>query len=512
MTAYPVHVRARPDAPSRLLWLVKWLLLIPHYVVLLVLWVAFVVLTVIAYLAVLFTGRYPRGIFDFNVGVLRWSWRVGYYGYQVLGTDRYPPFTLAADPDYPADLHIEYPERIPNYQPLVAWLLALPHAMLFAAIAGSTYEAYRSDNVVVQTGVSLVAVTVLIAAIGLAFTGEYPRGLYNLLTGIARWGLRVIAYVALLTRRYPPFRLDQGGDEPVDPDAPPPPGTGTVAPWISPSAPPAPPPPPRPSAGATVARVVALIAGVLLMLGGLGIGIGGGVLLAVDSTRDANGYATSPDLTLTTPTAAVVSPDLNIRSSDGWQVRWGDFGKVRVTATAERGTSLFLGVGLASDVDHWLSGTARDEVTQAWGNTDTPTYRRLAGDLRAVSPPTEQTFWVNQSSGPGTIQLDWDALASDGRYVLVLANADGSLSVAARSQIAAKVPPLVPVGTGLLVTAGVFILIAFVLIYVGASGLGRHHGGPPAPPTDPNYPMGPPPAVAPPTEAPAPTAPGVGRA
>jgi hypothetical protein len=175
---------------------------------------------------------------------------------------------------------------------------------------------------------------------------------------------------------------------------------------------------------------------------------------------------------------------------------------VRVTATAQRETPLFLGVALASDVDRWLSGTARDEVTRAWGDVRAPGYRRIAGDLRSLSPPTEQTFWVREASGRGTIQLEWNPLTADGRYILVLANADGSLSVAAQTHIGVKVPPLVPVGSGLLVTAGVLILIAFVLIYVGASGLGRHHGGPPAAPVGPTYPAEPPPAVAPPTEAP----------
>jgi hypothetical protein len=132
--------------------------------------------------------------------------------------------------------------------------------------------------------------------------------------------------------------------------------------------------------------------------------------------------------------------------------------------------------------------------------------RRIPGDLRTVSPPTRQTFWVSQASGSGTVQLQWDPLASDGRYVLVLANADGSLSVAARSHVGVKVPSLVPVGSGLLVTAGLFVLIAFVLIYLGASGLGRHQSGPAAP-TAPVDPTGPPPAVEPPTDKPTTTAP-----
>ncbi len=85
-----------PDAErdlSRWLPLVKWLLAIPHYVVLAVLWVVAVAAVVVAWFAILFTGRYPRGLFDYVVGVSRWSLRVGAYAF-LLVTDQYPPFSL----------------------------------------------------------------------------------------------------------------------------------------------------------------------------------------------------------------------------------------------------------------------------------------------------------------------------------------------------------------------------------------------------------------------------------
>jgi hypothetical protein len=193
-TQYPVRVDASLDASlSRGLWLVKWLLLIPHFIVLAFLWVAFVVLSVVAFFAILVTGRYPRPLFEFNVGVLRWTWRVHYYGYGALGTDRYPPFTLADVPDYPAHLDVPYPERLSRGLVLVKWwLLALPHYVIVALfVGGGIWVGTRGEYGAWDDGWGaggLVALLVLIAGVVLLFTGRYPRAIYDFVLGMDRSG------------------------------------------------------------------------------------------------------------------------------------------------------------------------------------------------------------------------------------------------------------------------------------------------------------------------------------
>jgi hypothetical protein len=218
-TGYPVRVDAHLDPHlSRWLWLVKWILTIPHYIVLVFLWIAFAVTSVVAFFAILFTGRYPRPIFEFNVGVLRWSWRVNYYAYSALGTDRYPPFTLADVPDYPARLQVPYPEHLSRGLVLVKWwLLALPHLIIVGVfVGGGAWFAMRPETQNYSwTAGGLIGLLVFFAAIALAVTGRYPRGLYDFILGLNRWVLRVAAYTSLMTDAYPPFRLDTGGTDPA---------------------------------------------------------------------------------------------------------------------------------------------------------------------------------------------------------------------------------------------------------------------------------------------------------
>lgn len=190
----PVRVRGDIDAPSRWLWLAKWCLLaVPHYPILIGLYAVYPLLTFVAGVAILFTGRYPRPIFEFNVGVLRWSWRVMNYRFPMNTTDKYPPFTLASRPDYPGDLIVDYPERLTNWAVLVKWwLLGLPQILLCWAME------------------PLLQVLCVISAVWLLCAGSTHPGMFGLLMGIVRWRYRVAVYVSLMRDEYPPFRLDLG--------------------------------------------------------------------------------------------------------------------------------------------------------------------------------------------------------------------------------------------------------------------------------------------------------------
>jgi Domain of unknown function (DUF4389) len=214
-STYPVRIEGEL-APklSRWLWLVKWFLLIPHAIVLAFLWTAFFAGTAVAFARMLSGKRYPRRIFDFNAGVLRWTWRVGFYGYNALGTDRYPPFTLADVADYPARLEIDYPERHLSGRALVReWLWGIPQYVIAGILAGGGGLGWVGAHWGLSfTG--LLGLLVLLAGILLLVDGSYPRGLFDLVMGANRWIVRVGAYAALMTSQYPSFAFDAGAREP----------------------------------------------------------------------------------------------------------------------------------------------------------------------------------------------------------------------------------------------------------------------------------------------------------
>ena len=194
---YPIRITGELNQPlSRGLWLIKWLLAIPHFIVLAVLYFAAFFTWIGSFFGILFTGKYPRTLFDFHVGVLRWTWRVAFYSYSALATDKYPPFSFEPG-GYPADLSVNYPERLSQGLVLIKWwLLVIPQAIIVSIFQGGSNSS------------GLVQLLSLISAVMLLFTGKYPVDLFNLIMGFNRWSMRVYGYMLLFTDDYPPFSLD----------------------------------------------------------------------------------------------------------------------------------------------------------------------------------------------------------------------------------------------------------------------------------------------------------------
>ena len=194
---YPVTVKGDLSIPpGRWVWIFKCILAIPHYFVLFFLSIGFAVSWIISWFSIVFTGKYPKGLFDYNVGVLRWSWRVGFYAYEALGTDKYPPFSLDPDPEYPADLSVEYPEKLSQGLVWVKWwLLAIPQWIIVGVFQGG------------RNWIGLAPLMSLVRGIVLLFTGKQLEDLFKFTIGLDKWSYRVYGYVALMTDQYPPFRF-----------------------------------------------------------------------------------------------------------------------------------------------------------------------------------------------------------------------------------------------------------------------------------------------------------------
>jgi hypothetical protein len=186
---YPVRFDVEyPERLSRWKIFLKWLFAIPHFIIIYLLGIVNGVMIFIAFFAILFTKKWPRGMFDFSVQIQRWTFNVVAYAFLLL-RDEYPPFSGDSG-EYPLTLEIEYREDLSRWMIFVKWLLVIPHlfVLLFLLIA-----AY---------------VVVFIAFFAILFTARYPRGMFDFVVGLCRWLIRVSAYSSwLMTDRYPPFSL-----------------------------------------------------------------------------------------------------------------------------------------------------------------------------------------------------------------------------------------------------------------------------------------------------------------
>jgi hypothetical protein len=184
---YPLRYDVEyPQELSRWLIFVKWLLAIPHLFILYALGALSSAVTVIAFFAILFTKRYPRGLFDIVVNVNRWGANV--MSYLMFFRDEYPPFSWEAG-EYAVTFEVDYPEEMSRWLPLVKWLLAFPHYIVLALLYIAAFVAWT------------------IAWFAILFTKRYPPGLFDFLVGVHRWNYRVNVYINLLRDEYPPFSL-----------------------------------------------------------------------------------------------------------------------------------------------------------------------------------------------------------------------------------------------------------------------------------------------------------------
>ena len=175
-----------PEQLSRWLIFVKWLLAIPHFLILYALSAVSAVITFIAFFAILFTKRYPQGLFDFVVNVNRWGANVA--AYVGLFRDEYPPFSWEPG-GYPVTYQLDYPQELSRWLIFIKWLLAIPNIIVLYLLLIGALVAW------------------VIAWFAILFTGRFPRGLFDFIVGVLRWNYRINAYINLMRDDYPPFSL-----------------------------------------------------------------------------------------------------------------------------------------------------------------------------------------------------------------------------------------------------------------------------------------------------------------
>lgn len=437
ITPYPVRVEGHLELPSRWSWLIKWLLALPHLIVLAVLWLAFAASSIAAFAAVTLTGRYPRALFDFNVGVMRWSWRVVFYAYGANGTDRYPPFTLADVPDYPARLTVAYPERHRSGVALIGWWLAgIPQYLIAAMFIGGGVLGFWGG----ASWIGLIGLLVLVAAVVLLVEGTYPRSIFDLVLGLNRWVLRVIAYAAVMTTEYPPFRLDIGDEDPSGAVIATPPalaGTHTRG---------------RSSGAWGPARVCATVfASLTALLSIAAIAAGAGAIVLDRTQRDAGGYLTSQAASYSTSSYALESAGYDARTPFVGTLARDLLGTLRIHS--DSAGPVFVGIAPAGAASAYLAGVAHAQAGDLQARS-TDFHSQPGGPPSTA--PAAQHFWVASATGAGQRTLTWRVRAGSWRVVVM--NADGTPGVTSALSIGASFPDLLSIAIATL-AGGVLILL-----------------------------------------------------
>ena len=225
-------------------------------------------------------------------------------------------------------------------------------------------------------------------------------------------------------------------------------------------------------------NTVMFSAGVLGALVATAMGIGGGALTWAHATqRDGTGYYSTSAKGFQTSSAALVADDIDLRTDPGGTDRLPGFLEVttRVKASTTNGRPVFVGIAPRADVDAYLAGAAHDVIDDVDFSPFHADYRRVPGDRR-LAPPVDQRFWVASASGAGIQSATWDV--EDGRWAVVVMNADASDGVSVDVAVGARTGLLLWIGLGLLVAAGTMSVVSVAAFRAAARVLPR----PPAPP------------------------------
>ena len=382
---------------------------------------------------------------------------------------------------YPVRVDATLDQGLSRWLWLVKWFLAIPQYLVVGVFAGGgTWAAWQTDHRSAAWGGGLIGLLVLVAAVVLSVTGRYPGQLFDFVLGLNRWVLRVAAYAALMTDRYPPFRLDMGGHESgptMTLAGPPPAAPAGDATWATPgplaAGPPQPAPGWGPPAGArrgwTAWRVASVVIGSLAALASVGLLAAGGAAAWLDNTqRDAAGYLTSDTHVFTTPGHAITSDRIDLGSSD--VAAPADFlGTVRFHVTSRiPGRTVFAGIAPRASAEAYLAGVSRAVITD-WA-TGTADYGMPTGGAPATTPSAAH-IWVASASGPGTQTLTWNPTGGD--WLLVVMNSSAAPGVSVTADAGVTMPSLGWIAGGLFIAGGLLLIAGAVLIAVPLSRVGR---------------------------------------
>jgi hypothetical protein len=355
-----------------------------------------------------------------------------------------------------------YPERRSRGLVLVKWwLLAIPQYLVVAILAGGGAAAWSTNDQNAAWGSGgLIGLLVVIAAVILAFTGAYPRPIFDLVLGLNRWVIRVVAYATLMTDRYPPFGLDLGTDEGAGASPPPTPAPGSSVIGTAPQ---------MREAGWTPGRIIAMCLGAVVGLVSIGLLAGGRAIAWLDHTqRDASGFLTSPARTFQTSAYAITTDRIDLGSATETAPS-SILGTVRIRVTASNpAQSIFVGIGRHDAVDPYLGDVRHVTIDSLPGGTTT--YRLHPGMAPAAQPITLST-WVRSSYGSGTQSITWKP--SGGAWTIVAMRPDGTCGLSITADVGATVAALGWIDAGILLSGSILLIAGILLITLPIVFAGR---------------------------------------